>query len=77
MEPLNETKNSPNAGMFPQTAETEVVEASRLAELTSSIWSRVFDKPSPKWRSHLIRRACAVYFPGTWKVSNAFVYRDH
>ena len=25
MEPLNETKNSPNAAMFPQTAETEVV----------------------------------------------------
>jgi len=63
--------------MFPQTAEPRRKAGSRLAEWTWSGGPRVFDKPSPKWRCPLIRRACAVCFPGTWKVSNAFVYRDH
>ena len=47
MEPLNETKNSQTLACFRRLLKPKF----RLAELTSSIWSRVFDKPSPKWRS--------------------------
>jgi hypothetical protein len=46
-------------------------------KLTLSSGPRVFDKPGPKWRCHLIRRVCTLFFAGTWKVSNAFVDRDH
>src|ERR1044071_4185235 len=81
-DPLSETKNSPNfQNVFPGCRNQSYGAASRLATLTSTNGTRVFDKPSPKRRGRLImdcRFICALCFRSACKdhILQATVYSD-